>query len=172
MIPPVLAATLIRSTKCFWLKNSETQPKLSSKPSAYKRLLLLTHQEDSLCSREVPSSILVAKTMNLPMQLMLMSKGKEPNLSSATCSSFITSVINFSDLKNYTKVDCAFHYWAEQHSKVLSQMAWIVFAVPMTQVLVESLLRGVKFILSDLRNSLAEDTLQATMLQRANVWAY
>ena len=76
------------------------------------------------------------------------------------------------DLKNNTKVDCAFHHWDEQGSKVLSQLAWIVFAVPMTQVLVESLFSGVKFILSDLRNSLAEDTLQATMLQRTNVWAY
>ena len=25
------------------------------------------------------------------------------------------------DLKNYTKADCAFHYWAEQDSKVFSQ---------------------------------------------------
>jgi len=29
------------------------------------RLLLLKHQEDSLCSGEVPSSILVAKTMDV-----------------------------------------------------------------------------------------------------------
>jgi len=73
---------------------------------------------------------------------------------------------NSFDLKNYTKVDCAFHDWAEKDSKVFSQVAWIVFAVPMTQVLVERLFSGVKFILSDLRNSLVEDTLQAIMLQR------
>jgi len=72
-------------------------------------------------------------------------------------------------LKNYTKVDCAFHYWAEQNSKMLSQLAWIVFAVAMTQVSVERFFGGVEFILSGLRNSLAEDTLQATMLQRTNV---
>jgi len=47
------------------------------------------------------------------------------------------------DLKNYTKVDCAFHYGTEQDSKVFSLLAWIVFAVPMTQVLVERLLSGV-----------------------------
>jgi len=37
-------------------------------------------------------------------------------------------------LKNFTKVDCAFHYWAEQNSKVLSQLERIVFAVTMTQM--------------------------------------
>jgi len=42
----------------------------------------------------------------------------------------------------------------------------------MTQVSVERLFSCVKFISSGLRNSLAEDTLQATMLQRTNVWAY
>jgi len=47
---------------------------------------------------------------------MLMSKGKETNLGQVACSSFITSLINFFDLKNYTKVDCAFHYWAEPNS--------------------------------------------------------
>jgi len=98
-----------------------------------------------------------------------MSKGKETNLSQVACSSFITSLINFFDLKTYTKVDCAFHYWAEQNSKVLSQLAWIVFAVAITQVSVESLFRGINFILSGLRNSLAEDILQATMLQRTIV---
>jgi len=98
-----------------------------------------------------------------------MSKGKETNLNQVTCSSFTTSLINFFDLKNYTKVDCAFHYWAEQNSKMLSQLAWIVFAVAMTQVSVERFFGGVEFILSGLRNSLAEDTLQATMLQRTNV---
>jgi len=72
-------------------------------------------------------------------------------------------------LKNYTKVDCAFHYCAEQDSKVLSQLAWIVFAVTITQVSVERLFSGVKFILNELRNSLAEDTLQAIMLQHTNV---
>jgi len=36
---------------------------------------------------------------------------------------FITFPINFFDLKNYTKVDCAFPYWAEQNSKVLSHIA-------------------------------------------------
>jgi len=90
-------------------------------------------------------------------------------LSQVACSSFITSLINFFDLKNYTKVDCAFHYWAEQDSKVLSQLAWIVFAVTITQVSVERLFSGVKFILNELRNSLAEDTLQAIMLQHTNV---
>ena len=74
--------------------------------------------------------------------------------------------------KLYKSIDCAFHYWAEQNSKVLAQPAWIVFAVTMTQVSVERLFSGVKFILCGLRNSLAEDTLQATMLQRTNVWAY
>jgi len=49
-------------------------------------------------------------------------------------------------LKNYTKVDCAFHYWAEQDSKVFSQLAWIDFAVPMTQALVEKLFSSVKFV--------------------------
>jgi len=63
-----------------------------------------------------------------------------------------------SDLKNYTKVDCAFHYRAEQDSKVFSQLAWIVFVVPMTQVLVERLFSSVKFIWSDLPNSLVGDT--------------
>jgi len=72
-------------------------------------------------------------------------------------------------LKNYTKVNCAFCYWAEQNSNVLSQLTWVVFAVPMTQVSVERLFSGIKFVLSDLRNSLAEDTLQAIMLQRTNV---
>jgi len=100
---------------------------------------------------------------------MLKSKGKETYLSQLACSSFITSLINFFDLKNYTKVDCALHYWAEQNSKVLAQPAWIVFAVTMTQVSVERHFSGVKFILSCLHNSLAEDTLQATMLQRTNV---
>jgi len=42
----------------------------------------------------------------------------------------------------------------------------------MTQVSVEKLFSGVKFILSGLHNSLAEHTLQATMLQRTNVCAY
>ena len=55
-----------------------------------------------------------------PMQLTIMSKGKETNLSQVDCSSFITSLINFIDLKNYKKADSAFHYWAEQNSKVLS----------------------------------------------------
>jgi len=72
-------------------------------------------------------------------------------------------------LKNYTKVDCAFHYWAEQDSKVLSQLAWIVFAVTITQVSVERLFSGVKFTITELRNSLAEDTLQAITLQHTNV---
>jgi len=103
------------------------------------------------------------------MQLMLACKAKETNLSQVACSSFITFLINFFVLKNYTKVDCAFHYWAEQNSKVPSQLAWIVFSVTMTQVSVERLFSGVKFILSGLRNSLAEDTLQAVMLQCANV---
>ena len=49
------------------------------------------------------------------MQLMLMSKGKETNLSQVACSSFITSLINFFDSNSFTKVD----YWAEQNSKVL-----------------------------------------------------
>jgi len=70
---------------------------------------------------------------------MLMSKGKETNLSQVACSSFITSLIHFFDMKNYTNVDCAFHYWAEQNCKVLSQLAWIAFAVTMTQVSVERL---------------------------------
>jgi len=65
--------------------------------------------------------------------------------------------------------ECAFHYWGEQNSKVLSQMAWIVFAVAMTQMSVEKLFSGVKFILSGLRNSLEEDNLQATILQRTNM---
>jgi len=39
----------------------------------------------------------------------------------------------------------------------------------MTQMSVERLFSGVKFIPGDLRNSLAEDTLQATMLQLTNV---
>jgi len=73
-----------------------------------------------------------------PMQLMLMSKGKETNLSQVACSSCITSLLNFFDLMNYPKVDCAFHYWAEQNSKVLSQLPWIDFAVTMTQVSVEA----------------------------------
>jgi len=90
-------------------------------------------------------------------------------LSQVACLSFITSLINYFDLKNYTKVDCAFHYWVEQNSKVLSQLAWIVFAVTMTQMSVERLFSEVKFILSGLRNSLVEDTLQATILQRTNV---
>jgi len=72
-------------------------------------------------------------------------------------------------LKNNTKVVCAFHYWAEQDSKAFSQLAWIVFAVPMTHASVERLFSGEKFILSDLHNSLAEDTLHAIMLQRSNV---
>jgi len=46
--------------------------------------------------------------------MQFMSKGKETNLSQVTCLSFITSLISFFDLKNYTKVDCAFHYWDEQ----------------------------------------------------------
>jgi len=52
---------------------------------------------------------------------------------------------------------------------VLSQLAWIVFAFTMTLMSVERLFSGVKFIVSGLRNSLAEDTLQATMLRRTNV---
>jgi len=72
-------------------------------------------------------------------------------------------------LKNYTKVECGFHYWVEQNSKVLSQLAWIVFAVTMTQISVERLFSGVKLMLSGLRNSLAEDTLQATIVQHTNV---
>jgi len=60
-------------------------------------------------------------------------------LSQVACSSFITSLIHFFDLKNYTKVDCAFHYWAEQDRKVFSQLAWIVIAVATTQVSVEKL---------------------------------
>ena len=120
--------------KCFWLKNSETQPNLSSKPSAFKRLLLLKHQEDSLCSREMLSSILVAKTMNLHLCSWCLCPKERRRMSQVACSSFITYVINFVDLKSYTKVDCAFHYWAKQNRKVLSQLAWIVFAVTMTQV--------------------------------------
>ena len=103
------------------------------------------------------------------MQLMLMSKGKETNLSQVACSSFITSLIHFFDLKNYAKVDCVFHYWVEQTNKVLSQLAWIVFAITMTQMSVERLFSGIKLILSGLRNSLAEDTLQVTILQRTNM---
>ena len=72
-------------------------------------------QPCSLCSIKVPSS---KDHKFTPVQLMLrlISKGKETNLSLIACSSFITSLINFFDLKNYTKVDCAFHYWAEQNS--------------------------------------------------------
>jgi len=51
---------------------------------------------------------------------------------------------------------------------VFSKLAWIVFAVQMSQASVERLFSGVKFI-SDLRNSLAENTLQAIMLQCTNV---
>jgi len=66
MIPPV-GCNLPWSgvPSAFDWRTAKLKPKLSSKPSAYKRLLLLKHQEDSLCSREVPSSILVAKTTNL-----------------------------------------------------------------------------------------------------------
>jgi len=97
---------------------------------------------------------------------------KERNWSQVSGTRLITSLITSFDLKNYTKVNCAFCYWAEQNSNVLSQLTWVVFAVPMTQVSVERLFSGIKFVLSDLRNSLAEDTLQAIMLQRTNVWAY
>jgi len=105
---------------------------------------------------------------------MLMSKGKETNLSKVACSSFNTSLIHFFDLKNYTKADCAFHYWAEQNSRVLSQLAWIVFAVTMTQVTVERLFSGVKFILSVVCAILWQKTLckqlccNALMCERIN----
>ena len=67
------------------------------------------------------------------------------------------------------KLDCVFDYWDEQDSKLLSYLVWTVLALPMTQMSMERLFNGVKFILSDLCNSLTEDTLQAIMLQRTNI---
>ena len=99
----------------------------------------------------------------------LWSKRRKRSLDQLAGSPRITALIDSFDMKDYTNEGTAFHNWAEQDSKVLSCLAWTVLALPTTQVSVERLFSGVKYILSDLRNSLAEDTLQTIMLQRTNI---
>ena len=127
-------------------------------------IMLLKHQQDDSLSitEEVPGSISKNREF-FPKQLMLLSKEKERNLGLATSLPHITSLTNSFDLKNYQIVDCAFHYWAEQDSKVLSRLTWTVLALFMIRVSVKRLFSGVKLKLSDFCNSLAEDTLPAIM---------
>lgn len=169
---PVLAAIYLDPKYQVLLSENQRNAAKAELKFLYKRLLRLKHQQDNSSSTvEDEASATSNSDLNQmsPMQLLLLSKEKERNFNQACASQQITSLINSFDLKNYTEVDCVFRYWAEHDSKTLSNLAWTVLALPMTQVSVERLFSGVKYILSDLRNSLAEDTLQAIMLQRTNI---
>jgi len=90
-----LQLTLIQSTKCFWLKNSETQPKLNARPYAYKTSATETPRGQLVQWWSAQQHTSGEDHGRTPMKLMLMSKGKETNLSHVTCSSFITSQSTF-----------------------------------------------------------------------------
>ena len=102
---------------------------------------------------------------------MLLDKQKEKNCrftSDSLGSKQVIKLINSFDCYDYTKIDSIFNFWKNHDSKTLSKLAKVVLALPTTQVSVERLFSGVKYILSDLRNGLAEDSLEAIMLQRIN----
>ena len=68
-------------------------------------------KKDSLSiTEEIPSSISENQELS-PAQLMLLVE-EEKNLGQVVDSPHIMLLINSCDLKNYMKVDSAFHYWA------------------------------------------------------------
>ena len=96
-----------------------------------------------------------------PMQRMLMSKQKEKSghsMSTSLRTSQAIKLINSFDLYQYTKVDDIFKFWETHDSKPLSKLAKVVLSVLTTQVSLEKLFSGVRYILSELRNGLAEDS--------------
>ena len=54
------------------------------------------------------------------------------------------------------------------YPKVVQDVAWILTALPTTQVSVERLFSGLRFIKSDLRASMKEDLTDAILFLRTN----
>ena len=60
--------------------------------------------------------------------------------------------------------------WIQKSSycKLMKDLAAIAISVPVTQVSVERVFSGLKYILNDLRGSLSEDSVQNIMFLRCN----
>ena len=76
-------------------------------------------------------------------------------------------LINSLDHYEPTNVSSMFEFWKNHDSKTLSKLAKVVIALPTTQVSVERLFSGIKYM-SDLKNGLTESTLEAIMFQLSN----
>ena len=62
-----------------------------------------------------------------------------------------------------------FKWWTErQGTTLLKEVAYILLSFPVTQVSVERLFSGLRFIMNDLRGCLADSTVKNIMLLRMN----
>ena len=61
-----------------------------------------------------------------------------------------------------------FHFWRSYPSKELRMLAEVACSVPVTQVSLERLFSALRYILSDVRNRLREDIIDAILFLRLN----
>ena len=174
MSPPFLAGVYLDPEYQVLLTDAQRDTAKIELQAVHKRMALLASRGSTIMTNvdhDEPEKADEVSEMLTPMQKMLMVKQQEKQRSSMSGilgSAQAIKLINSFDNQDYTKFDSIFIFWKNHDSKTLSKLAKVVIAVPTTQVSVERLFSGVKYILSDLRNGLAEDSLHAIMLQRLN----
>ena len=176
MSPPLSAGVYLDPEYQVLLTDAQRDIAKIELQALHKRMALLASRGSTTIMTNVdhdePEKADEISEMLTPMQKMLMAKQQEKQRSSCMSGTLglaqAIKLINSLDNHDYTKIDSIFTFWENHDSKTLSELAKVVIAVPTTQVFVERLFSGVKYILSDLRNGLAEDSLQAIMLQRLN----
>lgn len=105
------------------------------------------------------------------IELLLRQKEIELQISTAIDEDDIeTKLKEYALLKRSSLDQHAIKFWAERKSshKELYELSLITNSVPITQVSVERAFSSLAFILSPLRNSLAQDTLENILLIRLN----
>ncbi|KAF0753987.1 Uncharacterized protein FWK35_00029175, partial [Aphis craccivora] len=102
----------------------------------------------------------------LPSQSSVSSNRSDTNMLNGVS----VSLHNFKDVERLHYKTNILAFWESQkHEKPdLYKLAYIVLALPATQVSVEQSFSGIKFILSDLRTSLSAKLLDAIMIIRSN----
>ena len=119
--------------------------------------------------REVAAESFSTSTSNNDLERVLVEKDNELELNRENSSFNIAAALNtFSHTPRIDKKENILEYWDKHECRELKDLANIVHAVPSTQVSVERLFSGLKFILNDYRSRLNHDILDDIMIVRTN----
>ena len=157
--PPVLAGTYLDPEYQVLLTESQKEIAKIELQSVHQRIVLLDSKKSTSSSdcgessrARIPVDMAGSQTCEVslsPMQKMLQAKQKgKIEISNSSGTMQAIRLINSFDHHEPTNVSSVFEFWKNHDIKTLSKLAKVVIALPTTQVSVERLFSGIKYIMS------------------------